>query len=168
MNAYWFQYKQYFNINHCSVSPSTASILISTSFKIFFLFFIFICLLVGFGGGGGNKEEILLKSRKGEDEELNRLIAKETPSQFTTWLLYIHFGFHTWWKRFGFYTWESQPPFAFGRYFCIRQRVLLNLWMFIDLNIYSFKKGRGRAFRLFFTLFRSCCTSVKLGENDYK
>jgi len=42
-------------------------------------------LFVGwFWGGGGNKEEILLKSRKGEDEELNRLIAKETPSQFTT------------------------------------------------------------------------------------
>lgn len=39
------------NIYHCSVSPSIASTLISTSFKILFLFIyflIFICLLVGF------------------------------------------------------------------------------------------------------------------------
>ena len=105
-----------------------------------------------------------MQNRKAEDEELNRLIPKEIPSQFTTWLLYIHFGFHTWWKRFGFHTWESQPPFAFSRYFCIRQSVLLSLWMLIDFNIYSLKKGRGRAFRYVLHSFQKLLYFSKTGK----
>ena len=78
MNAYWFQYKQYFNINHCSVSPSTASIIISTSFKIFFLFFIFICLLVGFRGEK-KKEKFFWKAGQVKTKSWTDWLLKRLP-----------------------------------------------------------------------------------------